>query len=202
MAGRMRFVWLAVCAVLLAGCGGANPVPPPVLAKLDAGQLKAKGTALIVVSGIVVLEAMWTTHPKLFMTFAPLKADGQPDIFKSVDTDGATEAKPFVAEVPAGDHVLVSFSYGAHGGKYTNAAGLLGIAPARFKVAAGDVVYLGHVKVLPEKSILVQAKPKITMALENYEGAARTYLAATQPSLAPLMKHQALSIMPALLAAR
>ena len=78
----------------------------------------------------------------------------------------------------------------------------MGIAPARFKVAAGDVVYLGHVTVMPEKSFVVQSKPKVTMALDNHEGAARTHLAAMQPGLAPMMKYQALSIMPALLAAR
>jgi hypothetical protein len=204
MAGRLRVLSLALSAALLvAGCGGANSVPPPVLTKLDTGQLKAKGMALIVVSGVVVMEALWTTHPKLDMTFALLKADGQPDIFKTVSTQGASEpGTPFIAEVPAGDHVLVSFSWSANGGKYTNAAGLLGIAPARFKVSAGDVVYLGHVKVMPEKSIVVQPKPKITMALENHEGAARAYLTASQPGLAPLMKHQALTIMPGLLAAR
>jgi hypothetical protein len=137
------------------------------------------------------------------MTFATVKPDGQPDLMNGVGSDGHSDpAKPFVAEVASGDYTLAAFSYEAHGGKYTNVAGLLDVAPARFKITAGEVLYLGHVKVMPEKSIVVQSKPKFSIAVENHEQAARAHLAAQQPSFAQLMRHQPLTVAPQLLAAR
>jgi hypothetical protein len=184
---------------LLAACAGAPQVEPPVALSANADQLKAKGRGVIVVSGVVQLEALWTTHPKLDMTFAALKPDGQPDFLASVAVAGHDDpAKPFVGEVAAGEYILAAFSYPAHGGKYTSAAGLLGAAPARFKIAAGEVLYLGHLKVLPEKSIVVEAKPKFVLKLESYEVAARGFVATRQSTLAPLLRSQPLSLAPQL----
>ena len=165
--------------------------------------LKATGRGVIVVSGVVVLQALWTTHPRLNITFASVKADGQPDLLNSISTDGHSDpAKPFVAEVAAGDYILAAFSYEAHGGKYNNVAGMLGIAPARFKIAAGEVLYLGHVKVIPETSIVIESKPKFNIALENYDAAARAYLASHHPATVQQLRHQPLAIAPQLLATR
>ncbi len=197
-------VGLAMFAAIgLSGCASSPALPTAALVSASPDQLKATGKGVIVVSGAAEINALWKTHPQMSMTFAPPLADGKPDIMQSIVTDlNASTTKPFVAEVPAGELVLATFSYSAHNAKYTNMAGMMGLPMARLKIAAGEVLYIGHLKVIEEPSLVAQSKPKFKVAVDNHEAAARAHLGTLHPSLAPLMKFQPLAVLPAMLAGR
>lgn len=200
---RIAAIIIAGLTFVLTGCASSNSsLQTAALTIPTADQIKSKGRAVVVFSGVVVNEALWTTHPTLNLTFTKTKPDGTPDFINSIGTDRHPDpSQPFVTELDTGEYILATFSYNLGNIKYDNAAGMLGAPPARFKVAAGEIVYLGHLKVHPEKSIVLQAKPKFKIVLENQEQLARTYLAKSHPTLAPALKSGLMSVAPQLLSA-
>lgn len=188
-----------IICVGLSACAGPSPVEIAPLTAADAASLKAKGKAIVVVSAAVQIEALWNSTGQLEMMFSKRTPDRKLDFGNILVVDKHPEpGKPQISEIAAGDYDMQSFSYGAHNMKYSNSAGLLGVPLGSFSVAAGEVVYLGHVVVAQEKSIVVQSKPRFDLRVVDHRSAAEPALRARAPGLETQLQNRLMTVSPLL----
>jgi hypothetical protein len=196
---RQLLVFSALLA--LVGCAGGR-VEAPLVTSSTATDLTSQSKAVIVASSSVETSALWTSRWPVKLTFMQKGPDGK-DLIESlfvVEGTGKPET-PHVQEVKAGRYDLITFSYTLGNARYTNTAGMMGLHLTSFLVKPGDVVYLGHLLIKNEPSIVAQSKPKFTLSVLDHSTEARAAVTKVAAAMAPMMTTSLMPV-PALLAAR
>jgi hypothetical protein len=186
---------LLLITMMLGGCGGNRSGLESRISASDPAALRAKDKAMVVLStGAEMAGALFTANPAVSLYWTAKGPDGRPDIMKGFVVEGrGSDAPPQIREIAPGTYILATFSFGS----YSNSGGLTGLAPATFTVNAGDVLYLGHMKIVTEKSgIFASAKLGYTIEVQSKEAGARALMQSEHPGLAAALQSRFVIVNP------
>jgi hypothetical protein len=172
------------------------------VANLDGGTLERRKQAVVILSASTTVSG-WFSANELPVATQWQKSDRKSDQFNLWGmanwTGGFQNSdSPTVMEVDAGSYDLTNFSY-QHGNQriFNRSVGQAVSPPlGRVVIAAGEVVYLGHLSVALRKD----GSQRFELSLTNHEAKARAVLAEKKPELAAKMVTRLATLAPAVAA--
>ncbi len=196
MKNFIQLIVLTVLTALLTACGGGHQEPK--LSIKNMNDLQSRGKAVVVLSSQSSTLATYGAVLKGGMdtSWSPKDKKSAFD-FKNLlmTTAYNTKDTPKIAELRPGTYNLLEFHYTSSNIKTSNAAGMRGLPLASFNVKAGEVVYLGNIRVHTITKLFGSSKG-FDLLIENDQARARAYLAKQAPELAAKMKTRLIKISP------